>query len=46
METFNETIQFQDVQWYMYSTIKIIVKYLYFLYIDFHSEVMIGAIST
>ncbi|KAL6588888.1 hypothetical protein U3516DRAFT_836433 [Neocallimastix sp. 'constans'] len=42
-KTFNETIQFQEVQWYMYSTIKIIVKYLYFLYIDFHNEVMIGS---
>jgi len=40
-KTFTETIQFQEVEWYMYSTIKIIIKYLYFLYIDFHHEAMI-----
>ncbi|ORX39529.1 hypothetical protein BCR36DRAFT_440561 [Piromyces finnis] len=33
---FTENIQFQELEWYMYMTVKIILKYLYLLYIDFH----------
>ncbi|ORX41574.1 hypothetical protein BCR36DRAFT_416706 [Piromyces finnis] len=33
---FTETIQFQDLEWYMYSAVKKVLKYLYLFYIDFH----------
>ncbi|ORX33467.1 hypothetical protein BCR36DRAFT_61524 [Piromyces finnis] len=33
---FTEIIQFQELEWYMYMIVKIILNYLYLLYIDFH----------
>lgn len=33
---FTETIQFQDLEWYMYLAVKKVLKYLYLFYIDFH----------
>jgi len=33
---FNETIHFRNLEWYIYVSMKIVLKYIYLLYIDFH----------
>jgi len=33
---FTETIQFHDLEWYLYRTVKKVLNYLYLFYIDFH----------
>jgi len=33
---FNETIQFKELEWYMYLSVKIVLNYLYLLYVNFH----------
>jgi len=35
---FNQTIQFHNLEWYMYVTIKKVLNYLYLFYVNFHLE--------
>jgi len=35
-DTHPDIVKFEKLEWYMYSSVKIIIKYLYLLYVNFH----------